>query len=68
MLARHGGEGGRKYGLKQRIEKEEGGPLACRLLLWENGDDVYSAFQNELRDFLPPSTASVDRVVGGEHV
>lgn len=52
LLARDGGEGGRQYGLRQRIEKQEGGPLTCRLVLWEDGDDVHSAFENELRELL----------------
>lgn len=50
LLARDGGEGGRRYGLLQRIEAEEGGPLPCRLAKWENGQQIYSAFEDELRE------------------
>lgn len=59
LLAREGSEGsqqgGRRFGLLQRVEKEEGGPLTCRLSRWNSGEDVYNAFEEELRDFLPPS-------------
>ncbi|CAM9123873.1 unnamed protein product [Ectocarpus sp. 6 AP-2014] len=48
LLARDGGEGGRKFGLRERIEKEEGGPMACRVVPWQKGEDVYSAFESEL--------------------
>ncbi|CAN0181836.1 unnamed protein product, partial [Pylaiella littoralis] len=48
LLAREGEEGGRQYGLRQRIEKGEGGPMACRVLPWRNGEDVYSTFEREL--------------------
>lgn len=48
LLAREGEERGQQYGLRQRIEKEEGGPMACRVLPWRNGDDVHSAFEREL--------------------
>ncbi|CAM9659271.1 unnamed protein product [Ascophyllum nodosum] len=50
VLARDGGEDGRLYGLRRRIENEEGGPLACRLLLWENGAHVLKAIENELKE------------------
>ena len=48
LLARHGEKEGRRYGLRQRIEKGEGGALACRMLPWDTGDDVHAAFEREL--------------------
>lgn len=52
VLARDGEEEGRKFGLRQRVEKGEGGPLASRLLFWKNGDDIYSAFEKEFKELL----------------
>lgn len=48
LLARDGDEEGQQYGLRQRIEKEEGGPMACRVLPWRNGEGVHSVFEREL--------------------
>lgn len=53
LLARDGGEGGRRYGLLQRIEAEEGGSLACRLAKWGNGQQIYSALEDELHELGP---------------
>lgn len=48
LLAREAEEGGQQYGLLQRIEKEEGGLMACRVVPWRNGDVVHSVFEREL--------------------
>lgn len=53
LLARDEGADGRRFGLCQRIEKEEGGrPLACRLMRWKDGDGVHAAFEDELKKEL----------------